>query len=127
MDSKLAIQEQIQTRLGHFLENTIIVCDITLFDISKINEGVLTVWAGWSPHGLINCLRTIQYLYDGNRQEYIYVIDIDDIIDAEKQIKLFGHVLHGWGEIFIIKEGVITDEFLGKGNFSSFKTRYEFI
>lgn len=118
------IRKDIQTRLGRIQENTFIVDDIALFDIRKMEEGLLTVWPGWSPQGFINCIRTIQYLYDRHHQGNIYVIDIDDIISAESQIRLFGHVLHGWGEIFIIKEGIITDEFLGKDNLSDFKTRY---
>jgi hypothetical protein len=86
---------------------------------------VLTVWPEWSPHGFINCMLTIQYLYDRNYQGNIYVIDIDDIIAAESQIHLFGHVLHGWGEVFIIKQGVVIEEFLGKESFAQFKARYE--
>ena len=121
MSSNIQIKQQIQTRLGRILENTIIVNDIALFDIQEINDGVLTVWPEWSPQGFINCILTIQYLYDQNYQGNIYVLDIDGIITAEKQIQLFGHVLHGWGEVFIIKEGIITEEFLGKGSFSGFK------
>lgn len=119
------IKEHIQTRLGRFLEKTIIVNDIALFNIKQINEGVLTVWPRWSPHGFINCMRMIQYLHEQNYQGRIYVIDIDDIITAESQIHLFGHVLHGWGEVFMVKQGVIVEEFLGKESFTLFKSRYE--
>jgi hypothetical protein len=125
MSTKDQIKEHIQTRLGRFLEKTIIVNDIGLFDVKQINEGVLTVWPEWSPQGVINCMRTIQYLYDQNYQGSSYVIDIDDIITAESQINLFGHVLHGWGEVFMVKQGVITEEFLGKESFAQFKARYE--
>jgi len=38
---------------------------------------------------------------------------------------LFGHVLHGWGEVFIVKQGIIIKEFLGKESFAKFKARYE--
>jgi hypothetical protein len=119
-------KEHIQTRLGRYLEKTIIVNDIDLFDIKQINEGVLTVWPGWSPNGFINCMRTIQYLHDQNYQGNIYIIDIDDIITAESQ-NLFGYVLHGWGEVFIIKQGAIIEEFLGKESFAQFKAKYESI
>lgn len=51
-------KEHIQSRLGRFLEKTIIVNDIALFDIKQINEAVLTVWPGWSPHGFMNELYT---------------------------------------------------------------------
>ena len=71
----------------------------------------------------MNCIRAIQYLHDQNYQGSIYVIDIDEIITAESQIHLFGHVLHGWGEVFIIKQGVIVEEFLGKESIAQFKTR----
>lgn len=127
MSTKDQTKEHIQSRLGRFLEKTIIVSDISLFDIRQINEAVLTVWPGWSPQGFMNCIRTIQYLHDQNYQCSIYVIDIDDIITAESQIHLFGHVLHGWGEVFIIKQGVIVEEFLGKESFAQFKARYEAI
>lgn len=120
-------KEHIQTRLDRYLEKAVIVNDIGLFDIKQINEGVLTVWPEWSPHGFINCMRTIQYLHDQNYQGSIYVIDIDDIITAESQISLFGHVLHGWGEVFKIKQGVITKEFLGKESFAQFKAGYDAI
>jgi hypothetical protein len=125
MSSKNQIKEHIQTRLGRYLEKTIIVNDIALFDIKQINESALTVWPGWSPRGFINCIRTIEYLYNQNYKRSIYVIDIDDIITAESQIHLFGHVVHGWGEVFVVKQGVIVEEFLGKESFVLFKARYE--
>jgi len=59
-------KEHIQTRLGRFLEKTFIVNDINLFDVKQINDGVLTVWPDWSPHGFINCMRTVEYLHDRN-------------------------------------------------------------
>jgi hypothetical protein len=121
MSSNIQIKQQIQTRLGRILGNTIIVNDIALFDIREINDGVLTVWPEWSPQGFINCILTIQYLYDQNYQGNIYVLDINDIITAENQIQLFGHVLHGWGEVFIIKQGAITEEFVGKESVLSLK------
>jgi hypothetical protein len=123
----VSTKEHIQSRLGRFLEKTIIVNDIASFDLKHIKEGVLTVWPGWSPQGFINCIQAIQYLHGQNYQGSIYVIDIDDIITAESQIHLFGHVLHGWGEVFIVKQGVITEEFLGKESFAQFKARYEVI
>lgn len=116
-------KEHIQTRLSRFLKKTVIVNDIGLFDVKQINEGVLTVWPDWSPHEFINCMRTVEYLHDLNYQHSIYVIDIDDLITAESQIHLFGHVLHGWSEVFLIKQGTITEEFLGKESFAQFKAR----
>lgn len=127
MSTNNQTKEHIQARLGRYLEKTTIVDVIALFDLKQINEGVLTVWPGWSPLGFINCMRTIEYLHDQNYQHSIYVIDIDDMITAESQIQLFGHVLHGWGEVFLIKQGVITEEFLGKESFAQFKTKYEAI
>lgn len=125
MSSKAQTKEHIQSRLGRFLEKTIIVNNIALFDLKKIDEGVLTVWPGWSPQGFINCMLTIEYLHDRHYQNKIYIINIDDIITSESQIHLFGHVVHGWGEVFIIKQGVIVEEFLGKESFDQFKARCE--
>jgi hypothetical protein len=127
MSTSTQIEEKIQSRLGRIQNNTIIVNETVLFDIKQINDGVLTVWPEWSPQGFINCILTIQYLYDRNYRGDIFVINIDDIITAESQIHLFGHVLHGWGEVFIINQGAITEEFLGKESFAQFKARFETI
>jgi hypothetical protein len=119
------LKDQIETRLADVRENTIIVDQIDLFHLADIKEGIVTVWANWSGPAMVNCIQLVKYLYSLNYSGKIYIVDNDDFNAPEKNYNLFGKVLHGWGEIFIIKEGLIAMEFLGKDSFSRFKMFFD--
>jgi hypothetical protein len=121
MPANESLKNQLQARLSEIRENTIIVDQIDLFHLAEINEGVAIVWAGWSGPAIVNCMQAINYLYSLDYPGKIYIVDNDDFNASDKNYNLFGKVLHGWGEIFIIKDGLITNEFLGKESFSRFK------
>jgi hypothetical protein len=121
MSTNESLKNQVQARLVEIRENTIIVDQIDLFHLADITEGIVTVWASWSGPALVNCIQTIKYLYSLNYPGKIYIVDNDDFNSPEKNDDFFGMVLHGWGEIFVIKDGLITNEFLGKESFSRFK------
>jgi hypothetical protein len=115
------LKNQITARLGEIRGNTIIVDQIDSFHLTDIKEGIVTVWANWSGPAIFNCIQAIKYLYSLDYPGTIYIVDNDDFNAPEKNFNLFGNVLHGWGEIFIIKNGMIANEFLGKESFSRFK------
>jgi len=121
MSTNESFNNQLQPRLKEIRVNTIFVDQIDLFRLAEIKEGVVIVWANWSGPAIANCIATIHYLDSLNYSGKIYIVDNDDFNTTENNYNLFGKVLHGWGEIFIIKDGVITDEFLGKESFSRFK------
>ena len=117
-DDQRKPKKQIADRLHEVRYNTIIVDQIDSFHLSAIKEGVVIVWANWSGPAMVNCIQTIIYLYSLDYSGKIYIVDNDDFNTPQKNYNLFGKVLHGWGEIFIIKDGLIANEFLGKVSFS---------
>ena len=124
LSTKNLINSKLHSYLDHISENTIIVEQIESFELKKINEGIVTVWVSWSP-GFNSCMMAIKYLNSLNYSGKIYIVDIDDFSAPEKNPYLFGKILHGWGEIFIIKDGLVSNEFLGKESFSRFKMFFE--
>ena len=125
MPTNESLKNQLQARLIDIRENTIIIDQIDLFHLADIKDGIVTVWAGWSGPAIVNCMQTIRYLYSLNYPGEIYIVDNDDFNAPEKNYNLFGEMLHGWGEIFIVKDGLIVNEFWGKESFGRFRMFFE--
>ena len=89
-------------------------------DFTKIEDGILTVYASWSGQAIINCTQTLQTLYEENYNGQIIVIDTD-CMTPDFQINMFGQVCNGNGEIFIIRNGKISKNYLGKGSYATYK------
>jgi hypothetical protein len=104
-------------------ENTSIMESSDQLRLDTIENGVLAVWVRWSP-GYINCANAINHLYSLDYKGQINIIETDSL-SKDFQIKTFGKVLHGWGEIFVIKNGQIEKEFREKESSQSFKTYFE--
>lgn len=78
----------------------------------------------WSP-GFLNCVNAIKLLQDKNYLGQIIIID-NDSVPTDFQKKTFGRVaLHGWGEIFEIKDGQVVKEFIGKESSINFKLQQD--
>ncbi len=113
-DLKNSIESRVQVR-----DNTAILDSFDQLQIDKIESGILIAWVTWSGPGIINSLNAINYLYGSDYTGQIFIIDIDSI-NPDLQIDTFGTVLHGWGEIFIIKKGQIAKAFQGKDSSANF-------
>ena len=117
------IRKHIQTRIN-ISENTIIIDNCDLVNISTVKKGLLIVYASWSEKAIINFIETIktlnEYYYDGS----ILIVD-NDVMSPDFQIEIFGQVCHGWGEIFIIDDGRIVQQFLGRDSFQNFKLHFD--
>ena len=106
------------------LQNNIsIVDDIGQFKIDIVKDGIIMIWVNWSI-GYLNCKYSIQYLQDKKYQGEIYIMDTDSI-QADFQKNVLKSKLHGWGEIFVIKDGQVTESFLGKESSIAFRTCIE--
>jgi hypothetical protein len=118
-DIKKDIHERLQLH-----DNIIIIENTDQLHIDKIKNGVVTIWVTWSP-GFLNCINAIRHLHDKQYQGQIIVID-NDTVSIEFQIKTFGkRLLHGWGEIFFIKNGKVVKEFTGKESSIEFKSIFD--
>lgn len=116
---KNSIQDKITLQ-----DNTVILEDINQLQIDSIENGILTIWTTWSL-GHINCIDAITHLYYRQYSGQITIIDSDSI-STDFQTQVFGKVaLHGWGEIFVIKNGHIIKEFIGQDSSSNFKTYFD--
>ncbi len=120
MTNTTTIRQSLTSRLSGLRDNTIVIENSDLLDFSNIEEGVLTVCATWSGQAVINCTQTIYTLYEQNYKGQIIIIDTD-CMTYDFQIKMFGQVCHGWGEIFIIRNGKISEKYLGKDSFVNYK------
>lgn len=115
VEIKVHIQKYINLK-----DNISILDNVGQLNLAEIKEGILTIWVTWSP-GFNNCIRTLKLLNDRNYLGKIILIDID-LVSPDFQLKTFGRViLNGWGEIFLIKNGLIVKEFIGKDS----ATHYE--
>ncbi|HRE75986.1 MAG TPA: hypothetical protein PK798_03010 [Flavobacteriales bacterium] len=120
MTNATTILQSLTSRLCGLRDNTKVIENSDLLDFSNIEEGVLTVYATWSGQAVINCTQTIRTLYEQNYKGQIIVIDTD-CMTPDFQIEMFGQVCHGWGEIFIINNGKISNKYLGKDSFANYK------
>jgi hypothetical protein len=84
-----------------------VVRDITTFDLSKIDRGIVLIFAAWSGHSVIALQRVTQSLSRGDLDCLeIKVIDIESMTGQDMK-RLFGRVFHGDGETLWIREGKI--------------------
>lgn len=116
-------QQELNEHIQKHIElkaNISILENVEQIAIEKIKEGILTFWVTWSP-GFLNCVKAIKLLQEKNYSEQIIIIE-NDSVPTSFQKKTFGRVaLHGSGEIFIIENGKIVNEFIGKESFANFK------
>ena len=114
------IQQSLISRVSELRDNTTIIENSNLLDFTKIDEGILAVYASWSGQAIINCTQTLRTLYEENYNGQIIFIDTDCMAD-DFQIKMFGQVCNGNGEIFIIRNGKISKNYLGKDSYANYK------
>jgi hypothetical protein len=120
MTNTITIRQSLTSRLSELQGNITIIDNSNLLDFAHLEVGILAMYATWSGPAIINCTQTIRTLYEQNYTGEILVIDMD-CMTPEIQIKLFGQVCHGWGEIFIIRNGMISKKYLGKDSFTNYK------
>lgn len=120
MTKTSTIQESLAPLLSGLRYNTSIIDNSAILDFTKIENGVLIVYAAWSGQAIINCAETIRTLYKENFAGQIILIDTD-CMTPDFQMSVLGHVCHGWGEIFIIHNGKIGKRYLGKDSFVNYK------
>lgn len=97
-------------------------------EIDKLNEskvielkfGLILIFALWSSPSIIFTPNLIDFL---NQVKYKGKIIIQDIekIDEDIFMNLIKKPCHGWGEIFIIENGIIQDFFFDSRSFEEFK------
>jgi len=88
-------------------EHLKIIPDITAFQLSKIDRGIVLIFASWSGHSIIALQRLTGSL---SRRDLdlleIIVIDIESMT-GQDMTELFGRVFHGYGETLWIREGKV--------------------
>lgn len=113
------LKKHIQQHIK-FSDNISLLENVDQLALDKIPNGILIIWVTWSP-GFHNCVNAIKLLQDKNYPGQIIIIE-NESIPTDFQKKIFGRVaLHGWGEIFVIKDGLIVKEFTGKESSSNFR------
>lgn len=117
---KYSIRQSLANKLPELRENTTVIEHSDLLDFGKTEEGVLIVYAAWSGPAIMNSLATVGLLYEQNYTGQIMVIDTDSM-SPDFQINLFGQVCHGYGEIFLIRNGSISKKYLGPNSYINFK------
>lgn len=118
------IKKDFQSRQFVLRDNTTIIDNVERIDIKNIVEGVLIVHATWSGQSLMNCIKTVQKLYGIEYNGQIQIIDIESMTPGFQK-SVLGELCQGWGEIFVIHQGQISEKFLGKDSFTDFKTYYK--
>jgi hypothetical protein len=121
MTNETIIEQSLIKQHSGLLNNTTVIDNPDCLDFTKVEEGVLIVYASWSGRAIINSTQTIRTLYEQNYNGQIIVVDIN-CMTADFQVKIFGQVCHGWGEIFTIHNGKIIKKYLGKDSFINYKT-----
>ena len=121
MTNTTTTQQSLTSQISELQDNTTVIENSNLLDFAHLAVGILAVYATWSGPAIINCTQTIQTLYERNYTGEILLIDMD-CMTPEIQIKLFGQVCHDRGEIFIIRNGMISKKYLGKDSFTNYKT-----
>ena len=124
MAANSTIRQSLASRLSNLRDNTIVIDNSDKLDLKTIQDGVLIVYATWSGPAIVNCTQTIRLLNEKNYSGQIIVID-NDCMTPDFEIKMFGQVCHGWGEIFLIRNGLINEKYFGKDSFSNFKADNE--
>jgi hypothetical protein len=73
-------------------------------------------------HGvaIVSISLSIETLYNNGYDGQIFIID-NDCMSFDFQNSILGQLCNGWGEIFIVSEGQITQKFLGKTSFINFR------
>ena len=115
------IKKDFQSRQFVLRDNTTIIENV---DIKNIVEGVLIVHATWSGQSLMNCIKIVQKLYEIEYNGQIQIIDIESMTPSIQK-SFLGKLCQGWGEIFVIRQGQISEKFFGKASFTDFMTYYE--
>jgi hypothetical protein len=84
-----------------------VIRDITAFQLSKIDRGIVLIFAAWSGHSVIALQRLTESL-SGRDLDFleINVIDIESMTGQDMN-RLFGRVFHGCGETLWIREGKV--------------------
>jgi len=123
MTNESTMKQSFLARFSKLRDNTTVIDNSELLNFTKVEDGVLIVYASWSGQGIFNCTQTIKTLYELNYNGQIITID-NDCMTPEFQIKMFGKVCHGWGEIFTILNGKINQKYLGKDSYINYKADY---
>lgn len=113
------IQQALIVRISELRKNTSLIQHSDLLNFSSIANGVLIVYASWSEQAIINCTETIIALYKQDYEGEIIVIDID-CMTTDFQFKIFGQICQGWGEIFTVHNGIITEKYLKKDSIAEY-------
>lgn len=101
-----------------------IVTDIKNLDFSKVEDGIMIIYASWSGQAVLNNIATVELLKEIGFNNKLIVIDTD-IFSPEQYISTFGQTLGGSGEIFIIKNGKITEKYVGSNPYNEFRNKLE--
>ena len=84
-----------------------LIRDITVFQLSKINRGIVLIFAAGSGHSVMALQRLTGSLSKRDLDFLeIKVIDIESMT-VQDMIRLFGRVFHGYGETLWIRAGMV--------------------
>jgi hypothetical protein len=123
MSDKITVLQSVHARIRNLRDNTIVIDNPEKLDFKNINTGVILIYPNWSGPGIDNCIKAVHFLYEKNYSGQIIILD-NDCLTADLMIKLFGQVLHGWGEILVVNNGIVLEKYLNKESFDNFKKVY---
>lgn len=124
MTPKEEIESGIKNKFGQLRKNVSVFETATALDLTNISKGILIIYSFWSGRALYNVYNTLDMLYKSNYQGQIIVLDHDGISEKFQNTN-FGQLCEGWGEIFSIDLGKITESYLGRESFEKFKQSYQ--
>jgi hypothetical protein len=113
------LSESLRSERTGEKDNIIRIDNSSDIDLENIQGGVLIVHATWSGPSIVNTRQTIQALQEQNYKGQIIVVDNDCML-PDFQMNLFGELCHGWGEIFLISNGVIAKKYTGRESYMRF-------
>ena len=95
-----------------------------LVNIKKMANAIIIAYTNWSGYSLRNYSECIKLLNDRNYKGEIFQLNMNNVTE-EFQLNTFNKLCEGWGEIFVIKQGKITESFFGRDCLNEFRIRTE--
>ena len=94
-----------------------------LFELQEIENAVMIAYVDWSKYAVGNCTECTHFLREQNYSGEIIQLYLDNATQ-EFQKRTFKELCQGWGEIFVVVDGQITDSYFGKDCLTNFKIKY---
>jgi hypothetical protein len=122
----VTLNESLRPELTDAKDNILRIDNSAGINLENIQNGVLIVNATWSGPSIANMRRVMNALREQKYAGQVIVVDIDCML-SDFQMNRFGELCHGWGEIFLISNGVIIKKYTGRESYKRFIMDQSFI